>query len=178
MLPRRTSCEAPTFPAPSCIATEVSELGPATRARRPPSRAMADGDVIEVVVTAPPMGCTITLSDSGKLCEVEAVEEGSRAAGAGVEVGDVLLSANGAPPPIDLESEAALVRFFRGLRYPLRLAFARRCGAAPCGKPLELRHIEVVSADFWTDRFLSSSSRSTVEESGPICPITRTLKSY
>ena len=92
-------------------------------------------DMVEVVVSAPPMGCTITLSDSGKLCEVEGVEEGSRAAGAGVEVGDVLLSANGQPPPIDLESEAALVRFFRGLRYPLRLAFARRC----CDRDVKFR---------------------------------------
>jgi len=31
-------------------------------------------------------------------------------------------------------------------------------------KPPELGHIEVDSADFWTDRLLSSSSRSTAEE--------------
>jgi len=44
-------------------------------------------------------------------------------------------------------------------------------------KPLYLGQIEVDSADFWTNRLLSSSSRSTVEESGPNRSITRTLKS-
>ena len=47
--------------------------------------------------------CTITLSSSGELCEVSAVECGSRAAAVGVLVRDVLLSANGLPPPIESE---------------------------------------------------------------------------
>ena len=34
-------------------------------------------------------------------------------------------------------------------------------------KPLELGQIEVDSADFWTNRLLSSSSRSTAEDAGP-----------
>ena len=38
----------------------------------------------------------------------------------------MLLTANGQAPPIESESERALVDFFRQLRYPLRLAFARR----------------------------------------------------
>ena len=44
-------------------------------------------------------------------------------------------------------------------------------------KPLYLGQIEVDSADFWTNRLLSSSSRSTVKNSGPNRSITRTLKS-
>ena len=44
-------------------------------------------------------------------------------------------------------------------------------------KPLELGHIEVDSADFWTDRLLSASSRSTVEALVSKLSHTRTLKS-
>ena len=80
----------------------------------------------QVVVPEPPMGCSLALSDRGALCTVEAVQPASRAAGAGVREGDVLLTANGQAPPIESESERALVDFFRRLRYPLRLAFARR----------------------------------------------------
>jgi len=42
---------------------------------------------------------------------------------------------------------------------------------------LELGQIEVDSADFWTNRLLSSRSRSTAKEAGPNRSITRTLKS-
>ena len=79
------------------------------------------------------MGCSLALSDRGALCTVEAVQPASRAAGAGVREGDVLLTANGQAPPIDSESERALVDFFRQLRYPLRLAFARRAKDARFG---------------------------------------------
>jgi hypothetical protein len=44
-------------------------------------------------------------------------------------------------------------------------------------RTLYLDQIEVDSADFWTDRSLSSSSRSRAEESGAIRSITHTLKS-
>ena len=44
-------------------------------------------------------------------------------------------------------------------------------------KPLELRQIEVVLADFWTNRLLSSSSRSTAEDLASKWSHTRTLKS-
>ena len=87
---------------------------------------MQSTEVVEVVVPAPPMGCSLALSAQGALCTVEKVEPASRAAGAGVREGDVLLTVNGQAPPIEAESERALVDFFRQLRYPLRLAFARR----------------------------------------------------
>ena len=79
------------------------------------------------------MGCSLALSDRGALCTVEAVQPASRAAGAGVREGDVLLTANGQAPPIESENQAALVDFFRQLRYPLRLAFARRAKDARFG---------------------------------------------
>jgi hypothetical protein len=44
-------------------------------------------------------------------------------------------------------------------------------------KPLELGRIEVFSADFWTDRWLASSARSTDEERVSKRSTTRTLKS-
>jgi len=44
-------------------------------------------------------------------------------------------------------------------------------------KRLYLGQIEVDSADFWTNRLLSSSSRSTVEELASKLSHTRTLKS-
>ena len=47
----------------------------------------------------------------------------------------------------------------------------------PNFRTLYLGQIEVDSADFWTNRLLSSSSRSTAKESGPNRLITRTLKS-
>ena len=50
-------------------------------------------------------------------------------------------------------------------------------GSPPNFRTLYLGHIEVDSADFWTNRLLSSSSRSTAKESGPNRSITRTLKS-
>ena len=50
-------------------------------------------------------------------------------------------------------------------------------GSPPNFRTLELGQIEVDSADFWTNRLLSSSSRSTAEDSGAIRSITRTLKS-
>ena len=54
----------------------------------------------------------------------------------------------------------------------------RWCGGSPPNfRTLYLGHIDVDSADFWTNRSLSSSSRSTAEEYGAIRPITRTLKS-
>ena len=94
---------------------------------------MQSTEVIEVIVPEPPMGCSLALSDRGALCTVEAVQPASRAAGAGVLAGDVLLTANGQAPPIESESERALVDFFRQLRYPLRLAFARRAKDARFG---------------------------------------------
>ena len=94
---------------------------------------MQSTEVIEVIVPEPPMGCSLALSDRGALCTVEAVQPASRAAGAGVREGDVLLTANGQAPPIESESERALVDFFRRLRYPLRLAFARRAKDARFG---------------------------------------------
>ena len=50
-------------------------------------------------------------------------------------------------------------------------------GSPPNFRTLYLGQIEVDSADFWTNRLLSSSSRSTAKESGPNSSITRTLKS-
>ena len=50
-------------------------------------------------------------------------------------------------------------------------------GSPPNFRTLYLGQIEVDSADFWTNRLLSSSSRSTVKNSGPNRSITRTLKS-
>ena len=50
-------------------------------------------------------------------------------------------------------------------------------GSPPNFRTLYLGHIGVDSADFWTNRLLSSSSRSTAKESGPNRSITRTLKS-
>ena len=50
-------------------------------------------------------------------------------------------------------------------------------GSPPNFRTLYLNQIEVDSADFWTDRLLSSSSRITAKEPGPNCSITRTLKS-
>ena len=50
-------------------------------------------------------------------------------------------------------------------------------GPPPNFRTLYLNQIEVDSADFWTDRLPSSSSRSTARESGPNRSITRTLKS-
>jgi len=44
-------------------------------------------------------------------------------------------------------------------------------------KPLDLGQIEVDSADFWTNRLLSSSFRSTAEELASKLSHTRTLKS-
>ena len=93
---------------------------------------MQSTEVIEVIVPEPPMGCSLALSDRGALCTVEAVQPASRAAGAGVLAGDVLLTANGQAPPIESGS-CALVDFFRKLRYPLRLAFARRAKDARFG---------------------------------------------
>ena len=64
----------------------------------------------------------------------------------------------------------------------LSFAVARETtgGTDPSGKnftPLELGHIEVDSADFWTDRSLSSSSRSTAEDLASKLSHMRTLKS-
>jgi hypothetical protein len=50
-------------------------------------------------------------------------------------------------------------------------------GSPPNFRTLYLGQIDVDSADFWTNRLLSSDSRSAVEESGPNRSITRTLKS-
>ena len=50
-------------------------------------------------------------------------------------------------------------------------------GSPPNFRTLYLGQIEVDLAGFWTDRSLSSSSRSTAKESGPNRSITRTLKS-
>jgi cleavage and polyadenylation specificity factor subunit 3 len=50
-------------------------------------------------------------------------------------------------------------------------------GSPPNFRSLYLNQIEVDSADFWTDRLLSSSSRSTAKKSGLNRSITRTLKS-
>ena len=50
-------------------------------------------------------------------------------------------------------------------------------GSPPNFRTLYLNQIEVDSADFWTNRLLSSSSRSTAKKSGPNRSITRTLKS-
>ena len=74
---------------------------------------MQSTEVIEVIVPEPPMGCSLALSDRGALCTVEAVQPASRAAGAGVREGDVLLTANGQAPPIESESERALVQELR-----------------------------------------------------------------
>ena len=59
-----------------------------------------------------------------------------------------------------------------------RVEIDRRAGTSgPNFSNFELGHIEVDSADFWTNRLLSASSRSTTEKSGPNRPIARTLKS-
>ena len=50
-------------------------------------------------------------------------------------------------------------------------------GSPPNFRTLYLNQIEVNSADFWTDRLLSSSSRNTAKESGPNRSITRKLRS-
>ena len=51
-------------------------------------------------------------------------------------------------------------------------------GSPPNFRTLYLDQIEIDSADFWTNRLLSSSSWSSAEESGAIRSVTRTLKSY
>ncbi|KAJ1452936.1 hypothetical protein M885DRAFT_568153 [Pelagophyceae sp. CCMP2097] len=107
---------------------------------------MGDSEVVHCVVPKPPLGVTISLSAIGGLCQVESVEDGSRAQASGVQVGDVLLSANGAPPPVDLESEAALVRFFRSLSYPMSLAFARRTSHGDATFRAALRQAEADTA--------------------------------
>jgi len=59
-----------------------------------------------------------------------------------------------------------------------RVEIRRRFGGSPPNfGTLELGHIDVDSADFWTKRSLSSCSRSTVEERGALRSMTRTLKS-
>ena len=50
-------------------------------------------------------------------------------------------------------------------------------GSPPNFRTLYLGQIEVDSADFWTNRLLSSSSRSTAEELASKRSHTRTLKS-
>ena len=50
-------------------------------------------------------------------------------------------------------------------------------GSPPNFRTLYLGHFHVDSADFWTNRSLSSSSRSTAEESRPNRSMTRALKS-
>jgi UDP-N-acetylglucosamine/UDP-N-acetylgalactosamine diphosphorylase len=50
-------------------------------------------------------------------------------------------------------------------------------GSPPNFRTLYLDQIEVDSANFWTNRLLSSSPRSTAKESDPNRSITRTLKS-
>ena len=50
-------------------------------------------------------------------------------------------------------------------------------GSPPNFRTLELGQIKVDSADFWANRLLSSSFRSTAKESGPNRSSTRTLKS-
>ena len=50
-------------------------------------------------------------------------------------------------------------------------------GPPPNFRTLYIGQFEVESADFWTDRLLLSSSRSTAKESGPNRSITLTLKS-
>ena len=60
----------------------------------------------------------------------------------------------------------------------LRAEINRRFGTSrPNVEILELGHIEVRSADFWTNRVLSSSARSRAKESGPNRSMTRALKS-
>ena len=61
---------------------------------------------------------------------------------------------------------------------PSRVEISRRFGTSrPNFEMLELGHIDVDSADFWTDRSLSSSSRSRAEALVSHRSITRTLKS-
>ena len=63
-------------------------------------------------------------------------------------------------------------------RAPGRVEINRRFGGSPPNfGTLELGRIEVDSADFWTNGWLSSSSRSTAEASGPTRSLVRTLKS-
>ena len=50
-------------------------------------------------------------------------------------------------------------------------------GSPPNFRTLYLGQIDVDSADFWTNRLLSSSSRNTAKKSGPNRSITLTLKS-
>ena len=50
-------------------------------------------------------------------------------------------------------------------------------GSPPNFRTLYLGQFQVDSADFWTNRLLSSRSRSTAKESGPNRSIMRTLKS-
>ena len=89
---------------------------------------MQSTEVIEVIVPEPPMGCSLALSDRGALCTVEAVQPASRAAGAGVREGDVLLTANGQAPPIESESERA--RWWTSSD-----SCATRCGSRSRGGP-------------------------------------------
>jgi len=72
-----------------------------------------------------------------------------------------------------------LVQFVHQLaEAPRRAEIDRRFGTSrPNCEMLELGHIEVDSADIWTDRVLSSSSRSAAEEFGAICSMTLTSKS-
>ena len=59
----------------------------------------------------------------------------------------------------------------------LRAAWKSTTGSPPNFKILELGHIEVDSAHFWTNRWLSSGSRSKVEARASKRWDTRTLKS-
>ena len=61
---------------------------------------------------------------------------------------------------------------------PVCVEINRRFGTSrPHFEILELGHIEVDVADFWTNRVLSSSPRSTAEKPGPNRSITCTLTS-
>ena len=68
-----------------------------------------------------------------------------------------------------LEGDALCARLWRDFWVGIK----QRAGSSrPNFRTLSLGHIEVDSADFWTSRLLSSSSRSTTEESGPSRSIT------
>ena len=89
-----------------------------------------------------------------------------------------LLATKGAPKEV-CEAYAA-ADALRGLAAPVPdcVEFSHWFGwSRPNFRILELGHIEVDSADFWTDRSLSSSSRSAAEDIASKPSHTRTLKS-
>ena len=83
------------------------------------------------------------------------------------KAGALIIKQNDPPDNVYFVLEGAVLRGNQPPERPVRQKL----------QPLHLDHIEVDSADFWTDRWLPSSSRRTAEEFASKHSITRTLKS-